>query len=95
MSYSRIKVLIFHIVDGSLENSTGIYTGQFKNGEKNGKGKYLYKKTKMRYEGNYVNGIKQGKGTAYNFDNSIAFSGNWEAGVPNGQGFVTRNGKKH
>ena len=43
-----------------------IYEGEFKNGERNGKGKEYDKNGKLKFEGEYLNGKRNGKGKEYN-----------------------------
>ena len=57
----------YDIISGKL-----IYEGEYKNGEKNGKGKEYYDNGKLLYEGEYLNG-KRWKGKGYNYDGKEEF----------------------
>jgi len=57
---------------GILEDPSGTYSGDFKDGEKHGKGIYKFKNG-LRYEGDYSHNKKKGNGTLYNHGNTIAY----------------------
>lgn len=75
-----------------LENISGIYKGNIKNGLANGKGKSIGKDT---YIGTFRDGLPHGRGK-YIFNNGDIFNGNWENGQKNGKGKFeyTLNGEK-
>ena len=72
-----------------------IYEGEYKNGEKNGKGKEYDRYGKLIYEGEYKDGKKQGKGKKYYhnekddyINNYIKFEGEFLNGKKwNGKGY--------
>ncbi len=80
------------------------YEGNWKRGEKHGKGTYFFPNGD-RYEGKWLNGKQHGEGT-YFFSNKDRYDGKWEVGEKHGQGtyfFSTgdsfmgqwKNGKPH
>ncbi|XP_058963268.1 radial spoke head 1 homolog [Pocillopora verrucosa] len=81
------------------------YEGDYKNGKRNGNGKYTFLKSKARYEGEYSNGQKCGQGKFWYPDGSI-YEGTWAEGLRNGYGKYTyangdvyegmwKDGRKH
>ena len=78
------------VIEGTLEEPSGTYIGQFKEGKKHGEGTYNFVNN-LKYIGRYVNGEKEGKGTIYNGDGTIGYSGEWKAGLPHGKGFTVTN----
>lgn len=61
-----------------------IYSGQWKNGNKDGPGTYVFKETGMKYVGTYKNGqMVQGK---WKYPNGTYFEGNFDNNQPKGKG---------
>jgi hypothetical protein len=54
------------------------YVGEFKNGQRNGKGTYT-SANKAKYVGEFKDGKRNGHGTAYAPDGSVISSGRWAA----------------
>ena len=84
---------------GNCQNGTGIcryssvssYSGQFLNGQRNGKGKMTLQNGNV-YEGQFVKGTMQGQGNI-TYNNGDRYVGVWANDQPNGQGkyfFKTR-----
>jgi hypothetical protein len=70
----------FHVYpDGSY------YSGDFKNGLFNGKGKFFYKLNKMTYEGEWKDGKPHGKGEE-NFPGIGEYEGYFQNGLKHGKG---------
>lgn len=65
--------------------------GNFKAGEKHGKGKYTYS-SELSFEGSYSHGVKSGKGTITNKDGTLSYQGDFKNGLPHGMGRSYRNG---
>ena len=58
-------------------NDELLYIGQYKNGERNGKGKEYYN-NKVVFEGEYLNGKRNGKGIKYDIDKrKVLFEGQY------------------
>ena len=53
-----------------------VYKGEFKNGEKNGKGKEYDDNGKLKYEGEYQKGSRNGKGKEYS-NHKLIFEGEY------------------
>jgi len=71
-----------------------IYEGEFKEGERNGKGKFTILKD-ITYKGKYKDGEYHGQGTKTSPDGWRYF-GEFKDGEPNGQGIETfPDGRKH
>ena len=68
------------------------FEGEYKNGERNGKGKEYNKYNELIFEGEYLNGIKNGKGKDYNFLGKLIFEGEYLDGKRNGKGKEYCNG---
>lgn len=69
---------------GSLINSdNSIYTGNFVEGKKNGKGKYIV--GKVIYEGNFLNDFKHGEGKE-SYPDESNYVGSFKNGMKNGLG---------
>lgn len=76
---------------GTLKTNEGTYSGEFKNGLKEGKGEFLFING-CRYEGTYKRNQKSGHGTFYNGNKSKWYEGEWHRDLPNGKGeFFTNN----
>ena len=78
----------------SLNNEL-LYKGEFKNGERNGKGK-VYENNKLRFVGEYLKGKRNGKGKEYDIIHDIIkFEGEYLNGEKNGKGkeYHHHNGK--
>ena len=63
------------------------YIGQFKNGLRNGKGKYYYSNGNIKYEGDYINGKAEGNGK-YIWKNGEYYIGQFKNGLRNGKGNI-------
>lgn len=46
----------------TIDGCSGIYDGEWKNGEPNGQGKFTYNYDRGKYEGEFLNGLKHGHG---------------------------------
>ncbi|MCC7244612.1 MAG: caspase family protein [Saprospiraceae bacterium] len=86
-------------ISGNCQNGTGTYrysgnakyTGQFKNGQRNGTGKMVLANSNI-YEGQFINNRMQGEGTM-TYPNGDRYIGQWSNDMPNGKGkylFVTK-----
>jgi hypothetical protein len=53
-----------------------VYTGEWRNGKKEGYGTFIWAKNGARYEGEWVNNIQHGKGT-YIKANGDIHKGEW------------------
>ena len=62
--------------------NASIYSGEFKDGRRNGKGEIVYYYSGNKYVGEYRNMKKHGNGILYNSKNEIIYSGRWENGFP-------------
>lgn len=61
-----------------------IYSGLWKNGNKEGQGTYVFKETGMKYVGNFKNGqLVQGQ---WKYPNGTYFEGNFDNNQPKGKG---------
>ena len=81
---------------GTLVEPSGMYTGQFINGIKQGKGTYFFPKD-IKYEGNYENGEKNGYGKIYHMRDDktfeLCYEGQFKNGIPDGKGMIpNKNG---
>ena len=63
-----------------------IYEGEYKNGERNGKGKEYYINGKLKFEGEYLNGKRNGKGKEYDIRGKLLFEGEYLNGKRDGIG---------
>ena len=63
-----------------------IYSGEYLNGKKNGKGKEYDYNGQLRFEGEYLNGKKNGKGKEYDYNGQLRFEGEYLNGKKNGKG---------
>ena len=74
------------------------YEGEWKNGNMNGKGKYIIPKNFSKpgvYEGDMKDGARSGKGT-FTYVSGHKYEGEWKNDKPNGKGFITySNGNKY
>eukprot|EP00092_Neocalanus_flemingeri_P012921 GFUD01013920.1.p2 GENE.GFUD01013920.1~~GFUD01013920.1.p2 ORF type:complete len:203 (+),score=71.69 GFUD01013920.1:103-711(+) len=61
------------------------YEGDWVEGLRQGKGKYISKSTGGKYEGEYTSDLKQGKGK-YTFSNGDWYDGQWKEGLRHGHG---------
>lgn len=61
------------------------YSGEFKDGVYNGKGKFLYKLNKMTYEGEWRDGKPNGKGEEH-FPGIGKYEGQFLNGLKHGKG---------
>ena len=66
--------------DYVFKRDTLIYEGEYKNGEKNGKGKEYDKYGKLTYEGEYKDGKKHGKGKEYDHYGTLIYEGEYLKG---------------
>ena len=61
-----------------------IYSGQWKNGKKDGQGTYIFEATKMKFVGSFRGGsLISGK---WQYPNGSFFEGNFDNNKPKGQG---------
>jgi len=61
-----------------------IYSGQWRNGKKDGKGTYIFNDTGMKFVGNFKSGnIVHGK---WQYPNGTFFEGNFDNNMPKGVG---------
>ena len=73
-------------------NDELLYEGDYKNGERNGKGKEYYKDGKLKFEGEYKNGKRNGKGKEYLDNKIIKYEGEYLNGKKwNGKGYDNHN----
>ena len=73
-------------IEGTMEYKNGdIYKGQWKTGEKEGKGNYKYKETKEEYDGEWKNGKKEGLGILIKA-NGDRYIGEWKNDLYHGKG---------
>ena len=70
-----------------------LFEGEYKNGEKNGKGRIKeYESGELIFEGEYLNGERNGKGKEFNFFGKLVFEGEYLKGKKwNGKGFDKNN----
>ena len=61
------------------------FEGEYKNGERNGRGKE-YKGNQKAFEGEYLNGKRNGKGKEYYAYGDLLFKGEYLNGERNGEG---------
>ena len=52
------------------------FEGEYKNGNKNGKGK-VYDGSILLFEGNFINGKRNGKGRNYYYNGKLEFEGEY------------------
>ena len=70
----------------NVDDNTLIYEGEYKNGEKSGKGKEYYDMDKLLFEGEYLNRLKNGKGKAYSpLSTKVEYEGEFIDGIRNGK----------
>ncbi|EAR96626.2 MORN motif protein (macronuclear) [Tetrahymena thermophila SB210] len=58
----------------------GYYEGMWKNGFKEGKGTFYYKKGLIHYEGDWQCGEPHGQGRVFNQQNQLVYEGAWKNG---------------
>lgn len=81
---------------GTLYGPDGdYYTGDFKNDEMNGKGKYYDAADNLIFEGNVVNGERNGYGILYNDDGSISYKGKFKNNKPYKESAAEKFANKH
>ena len=69
-----------------------IFEGEYKNGERNGKGKEYYEYSRLMFEGNYKNGKRNGKGKEFYDNGKIKFEGEFLYGQKwNGRQYNSEN----
>ena len=74
-------------------NSGDFYEGEFKNGEINGFGFYIWK-NKHSYEGNFINGKMHGYGI-YKWPDGNIYEGQYKNNIKEGEGeFIWKDGRK-
>mmetsp|Transcript_13595 Transcript_13595/g.21252 ORF Transcript_13595/g.21252 Transcript_13595/m.21252 type:complete len:116 (-) Transcript_13595:24-371(-) len=68
-----------------------IYSGEWKNGKKDGKGTYIFEQTKQKFVGSFKGGqIVKGE---WQYPNGSFFSGNFDNNQPKGSGkWMFKNG---
>ena len=75
-----------------IYDNKDIYSGQWKNGKKDGLGTYIFKQTGMKYVGTFKSGqMIQGK---WLYPNGTYFMGNFDNNQPKGHGkwnFTNKN----
>ena len=77
----------WHNCIGTFSNNDGLsYVGQWRMGQPNGWGKYLYKNGDI-YEGNVNQGRRHGFGK-YTYSDGTRFEGRYDSGLRNGEGIV-------
>lgn len=57
-----------------MKQRYGTYKGEFREGKKDGKGKFYYQ-SELRYEGDYKDNKKEGLGKVVNRNETIAYEG--------------------
>jgi len=67
-----------------LFNDGSSYSGEWKNGEMNGRGVFLWRNGD-RFEGEWKNGLQNGQGTFAAADGSVYYGG-WKQGKKDGEG---------
>lgn len=75
---------------GKLTEPTGVYTGDFIDGQKHGFGVYLYSNS-LTYKGHYKNNVREGLGKLINPNNRVAYEGEFHDGLPHGKGKIFDN----
>ena len=71
---------------GTLVMSNGdTYTGDWKEGERHGKGTHVWKESGDTYHGDWMEGQPHGSGTLV-MSNGDKYTGDWKAGQPHGSG---------
>ena len=83
--YPIIESLKNDFIFGKIYYGKEEYEGEFKNGLKEGYGKYIYKDGSF-YIGEWKNGLKNGKGIIYNKNHTIKYEGNFLNGFFSGYG---------
>ena len=76
---------------------TGTYNGEWKDGQKHGKGSHRYRNGDV-YDGPWVNGKRHGKNGKYTYHNksSTEYVGDWEKDMKQGHGVMLfDNGDKY
>ena len=63
-----------------------IFVGEYKNEQKNGKGKVFDYSGNLKFEGEYLNGKRNGKGKEYYNNSPIKFEGEYLNAQKNGKG---------
>lgn len=72
---------------GTSANANGQYTGEYKDGKRNGQGTFTFADG-SRYVGEYKNGFREGQGTLI-YANGGKYVGEHKGGVLNGRGMYT------
>ena len=82
-----------NIIDGKgeMDYFIGKYEGNFKNGNKEGYGKFIYKNGDL-YDGNWKNDIEEGDGRII-YNNKDIYDRNWVEGKKEGFGIIYYNNK--
>ena len=91
--YDKKHNVIYEIKDGNgfikeitYAERNLIFEGEYKNGERNGKGKEYEYNNKVIYEGEYKNGERNGTGKAYDNEGELMYEGEYLNGIRNGKG---------
>ena len=69
------------------------YEGQWKDGQKEGRGVQTYEKNGCRYDGEWKGGKKQGQGT-WSFPDGASWKGVWRGGEPKEGVWILRTGER-
>ena len=79
----RTKTMIVKLIEGKGYMNSRFFKGEYKNGERNGKGKEYFN-GKLIFEGEYLN-WKKWNGKGYNNNNQIIYE------LKEGRGFIKEN----
>ena len=83
-----------NLVDKLPWKGGAVYTGEWKNDLKNGKGTMVWD-DKSKYEGDWKDGMRHGKGTFY-YTNGDKYVGDWKDDVQDGKGiYYFQNGERY
>ena len=82
---SKASVKLINNLGKLWQKGKGLYTGDFLNGNKNGKGEFEFD-SGLKYYGEYYNNIKQGWGKLLNKNGKVAYEGEFKNGLPHGKG---------
>ena len=71
-----------------FQQNGGVYTGEWKDGQEEGNGKFVSKDGYYRYEGSYKAGMRNGHGTE-TYTNGKSYTGQWLKDKKHGHGTET------
>lgn len=74
---------------GEIKYTNALYTGECKNGLKNGRGRIVFDNG-VKYEGSWKNNKKNGHGTQH-YVNGAIYNGEWKNGIYDGEGTLKYN----